>query len=74
MSLAYAVLVGVLFGVAIHLLLRRSIVDDVFGLIVLGHAANLFVFGAGRLRRGAAPVLEGGEPSRSPIRCRRRSC
>lgn len=58
MSIAFALLVGVLFAIAFHLLLRDSIVDDVFGLIVLNHAANLLVFGAGRLQRGAAPVLE----------------
>lgn len=59
MPLPYAILVGVLFAVAIYLLLQRSIVDDVFGLIVLGNAANLAVFGAGDLRRGAAPILHG---------------
>jgi multicomponent Na+:H+ antiporter subunit C len=58
MSVAYALLVGVLFAIAFHLLQRDSIVDDVFGLVVLNHAANLLVFGAGRLHRGAAPVLE----------------
>lgn len=67
MSLGFALLVGVLAGVAVHLLLRSSIVDHVFGLIVLGHAANLLVFGAGRLRRGAAPVLEGERAVADPV-------
>lgn len=59
MSLLYAATVGVLLAVALYLLQRRSMVDHVFGLIVLSHAANLTVFGAGRLRRGAAPILDG---------------
>lgn len=58
-SIAYALLVGVLFGVAVTLLLRRSIIDHVFGLILLSHAANLIVFGGGGLTRGAAPLLDG---------------
>lgn len=57
MLVAYAALVGLLFGVALYLLQRRSIVDQIFGLIVLSHAANLLVFGSGTLLRGAPPVL-----------------
>lgn len=67
MSLAYAMLVGVLFGVAIYLLMRTQTVDHVFGLIVLGNAANLLVFGSGRLRRGAAPVLDGTSDVSDPL-------
>jgi multicomponent Na+:H+ antiporter subunit C len=67
MSLAFAILVGVLFAVAIYLLLRESAVDHVFGIILLGHAANLIVLGAGRLVRGAAPVLEGDRAIADPL-------
>ena len=63
MSLLYAATIGVLFAVAIYLLLRDSLVDHVFGLIVLSHAANLLVFGAGKLRQGAAPIVH-DDPSR----------
>lgn len=57
MSLLYAVVVGLLFAVSIYLLMRENLVDQVFGLTVLSHAGNLFVFGAGRLFEGAAPIL-----------------
>jgi multicomponent Na+:H+ antiporter subunit C len=69
MSLLFAGVVGLLFAVAIYLLLRGSLVDHVFGLIVLSHAANLFVFGAGRLRQGAAPILgeDPGQPIADPL-------
>ena len=67
MPLTYAILVGVLFGVGVYLLLRETIVDHVFGLIVLGHAANLLVFGAGRLTRGAPPVLDGARAVADPL-------
>lgn len=62
MSLLYAAVVGILFAVAIYMLLRDSVVDHVFGLIVLSHAANLLVFGAGRLRLGAPPII-GAQPT-----------
>jgi multicomponent Na+:H+ antiporter subunit C len=60
MSPLYAAVVGLMFAVSIYLLMRDSLVDHVFGLIILSHAANLFVFGAGRLVEGAPPILEGG--------------
>jgi multicomponent Na+:H+ antiporter subunit C len=60
MSIGFALLVGGLFAVALYLLMRDDLIDHVFGLIVISHAANLLVFGAGRLRRGAAPVLTDG--------------
>jgi multicomponent Na+:H+ antiporter subunit C len=64
MTIPYAILVGLLFAVAIYLLLRRSIVDLIFGLILLSHAANLLVFGGGRLVRGAPPLLDDpGQPA-----------
>ena len=59
MPLLYAGVVGMLFAVAIYLLLRESLVDHVFGLIVMAHAANLLVFGAGSLHKGAAPIVHG---------------
>lgn len=59
MSLLYAGVVGLMFAVAIYLLLRDSLIDQIFGLIVLSHAANLFVFGAGRLLEGKPPILNG---------------
>jgi multicomponent Na+:H+ antiporter subunit C len=56
MPLSYALLVGLLFAVGVYLLLRGSIVDLVFGLLVLTHAANLLVFAGGGLLRGASPI------------------
>jgi multicomponent Na+:H+ antiporter subunit C len=67
MSIGYALLAGALFGFAVYLLLRDDLLDHVFGLIVLGHAANLVVFGAGGLRRGAAPILDGNREVADPV-------
>jgi multicomponent Na+:H+ antiporter subunit C len=69
MSLLYATVVGLMFAVAIYLLMRDSLVDHVFGIIVLSHSANLFVFGAGRLREGVPPILDGdpGQATTDPL-------
>ncbi len=69
MSPLYAAVVGLLFAVSIYLLMRESFVDHIFGLIVLSHAANLFVFGAGRLVEGAPPIVVAGsvQPTADPL-------
>ncbi len=60
MSLLLAVTVGVLYGAAIFLLLRRSIVRLVMGLILLSHAANLLIFTSGGLTKGSTPIIPEG--------------
>ena len=55
-----AVLVGALYAAAVYLLLRRNVVKLVFGLVLLGHAANLLIFTAGGLVRGAPPLAAVG--------------
>lgn len=52
--------VGVLFAVAVYLMLRRSLVKLVVGLIVLSNAANLAIFTAGGLRAEAPPLIPEG--------------
>ena len=60
MSLLLSLAVGVLYGAAFFMLLRRSIVKLIMGLILLSHAANLLIFTAGGLVKGGAPVIEEG--------------
>jgi multicomponent Na+:H+ antiporter subunit C len=61
MTVLLAVVVGLLYTAAIYLMLRRSVVRLVFGLVLLGHAANLLIFTAGGLVRGRPPIVaEGG--------------
>jgi multicomponent Na+:H+ antiporter subunit C len=56
MELALAVVVGLLYAAGVYLLLRRNVVRLVFGLLLLGHAANLLIFTAGGLIRGRPPI------------------
>jgi multicomponent Na+:H+ antiporter subunit C len=55
-----AVLVGCLYAAGVYLMLRRNMVKLVFGLVLLGHAANLLIFAAGGLVRGAPPLAAEG--------------
>lgn len=55
-----AITVGVLFGSGVYLVLRRSAVRIVFGLVLITNAANLLVFAAGGLVRGRPPILVRG--------------
>lgn len=60
MTLLLAVVIGLLYTAAIYLMLRRSVVRLVFGLVLLGHAANLLIFTAGGLVRGRPPIIAEG--------------
>jgi multicomponent Na+:H+ antiporter subunit C len=54
-----AILVGVLYGAAVYLLLRRNIFKLILGLIFLGHATNLLIFVAGGLVAGRPSFVKG---------------
>lgn len=55
-----AITICCLVTAGVYLLLRRSIVRLLFGLVLLGHAANLVVFAAPGLVRGRAPLAPEG--------------
>lgn len=57
MTLLLAGVIGVLYAAGLYLVMRRSIVKLVLGLALLGHAANLLIFTAGRLSRAGAPLV-----------------
>jgi multicomponent Na+:H+ antiporter subunit C len=56
--------VGLLYAAGIYMMLRRSIVKLVLGLVLLSHASNLLIFTVGGLTRGEAPLVspEGTPP------------
>jgi multicomponent Na+:H+ antiporter subunit C len=67
-----AIVVGGLYSAGFYLMLRRSIVKLIIGLVLLSNAANLLIFTAGGLARGRAPLVpEGGlrplEPFADPL-------
>jgi multicomponent Na+:H+ antiporter subunit C len=62
-----ALVVGVLYAAGVYMMLRRSVVKLLIGIALLAHAANLLVFTASGVVRGAAPVLDasGAAPART---------
>lgn len=55
-----ALLVGVLFGTGVYLLLQKSLLRMVFGIIVISNAANMLIFTVGRVTRSLPPLIPEG--------------
>ena len=60
MDYVIAALVGCFVALGVYLLLSRSLIRMLLGLVVLGNGVNLLIFTAGRLTRGIAPIVPGG--------------
>ncbi len=60
MTALMAVVVGALYAGAIYMMTRRSMVKLIIGLALLSHAANVLIFTAAGLKRGAAPLVPPG--------------
>jgi multicomponent Na+:H+ antiporter subunit C len=61
MEVVIAFVVGGLFAASVYLLLRRSMVRLLIGLILLANAVNLLIFSMGRLTRGEAAMIPPGQ-------------
>lgn len=57
MEILLAVTIGLLYAAGIFLILRRSLVRLVIGLILLGNGANLLIFLLGRISKGKPPII-----------------
>lgn len=57
METLMAYVIGLLFAAAIFMMLRRSIVKLVIGLMILSNAANLLVFTVAGMSRGVPPLI-----------------
>ncbi len=61
MELIVTLAIAALTGSGVWLLLRPRTFQVIIGLALLSYAVNLFIFSMGRLRVGAAAVLEKGQ-------------
>jgi multicomponent Na+:H+ antiporter subunit C len=57
MQIVLAVVIGLLYGLGLYLILRRSIVKLVFGLVILSQATNLLIFTAAGLTRAQTAII-----------------
>jgi multicomponent K+:H+ antiporter subunit C len=60
MVLLLALFIGTLGGTGVWLMLRARTFDVILGLTLLSYAVNLFIFAMGRVKVGAAPIVEKG--------------
>ncbi len=60
METVLAILVGSLVAATVFLMLSRNIVKFLFGLVLLGNAANLLIFAAGRLTYARPGLIPDG--------------
>lgn len=71
MDFLLVIIIGLLYTGGLYLLMRKSFVKVIIGLILLGHAANLLIFLVGRITNGkpAFVNLEGiiTEPFADPL-------
>ena len=60
MELLLAIVTEVLYSAAFYMMLRRSLVKLIIGLVFLGHASNLLIFTLGRLSKYNPPFIQEG--------------
>lgn len=58
MEVLLTFVIGFLYAAGIYMMLRRSMVKLIIGLILLSHATNLLIFTASRLTRGSPPIID----------------
>lgn len=58
MELLLAIGIGALVAGGIWLILRARVFDVILGLTLLSYAVNVLIFSMGRLRFGAAPLVD----------------
>jgi multicomponent Na+:H+ antiporter subunit C len=57
MELVLAIVVGILYAAGIFLILRRSLVKLIIGLVLIGNGVNLLIFLMGGIRKGVPPII-----------------
>lgn len=57
MNLLLVIIIGLLYTAGLYMMMRRSFVKVIIGLILLGHAANMLIFTVGRITKGNPAFL-----------------
>lgn len=72
MEIVLAVVIGILYACGVYLLLRRSLIKLILGLVLISQASNLLIFTAGGLIRGGPTIIPSAgaalaEPHADPL-------
>lgn len=65
-AIVFSLIAGGLFSLGVFLILRRSAIKALFGLVLLGNATNLVVFVSAGTTRGHAPLIREGTKLEPP--------
>lgn len=57
MEILLAIMTGLLYASGLYMIMRRSLVKLIIGLILLGNGANLLIFLLGRISKGKPPII-----------------
>ena len=57
MEILLAIVTGLLYGAGLFMMLRRSMVKLIIGLILIGNGANILIFLLGRIAKGKPPII-----------------
>jgi multicomponent Na+:H+ antiporter subunit C len=63
MEVVLALLAGFLVAAGAYLMMSGKTLPYIFGLTMISNAANLLIFGSGRLTYGAPPLIPQGAPT-----------
>lgn len=58
MELLLVILIGLLYGAGVYMILRRSMVKLLLGIMFLGTGANVLIFLLGGITKGKPPVID----------------
>lgn len=61
MEVLWSIVTGVLVAAGLYMMMRRNIVKLMFGLVILGYAANLLIFTVGGMTRNHTAIIHPGE-------------
>lgn len=61
MHLLMAITIGLMYAAGLYMMLRRSIIKLLIGLVLLSHGSNLLIFTAAGLSEGDPPLIRPGD-------------
>jgi multicomponent Na+:H+ antiporter subunit C len=59
MEILLAIMIGLLYASGLFMMLRRSLVKELIGLILTGNGANLLIFLVSGIVKGKPPIIPG---------------
>ncbi|MBY5958204.1 Na+/H+ antiporter subunit C [Membranicola marinus] len=57
MELLLAITIGLLYASGVYMVLRRSMVKLIIGIILIGNGVNFLIFLLGRITKGSTPII-----------------